>query len=94
MLIRNAKDTAGKSIEVWLRGDKIAAIGQGLVDRRINRELVLGDPGDDLPEEIGIGRQILLAFDFAAEMERAELGQRVLKRRPADIHLIQRLNGS
>ena len=31
MLIRNAKDTAGKSIEVWLRGDKIAAIGQGLV---------------------------------------------------------------
>ena len=31
MLIRNAKDTAGKPIEVWLRGDKIAAIGQGLV---------------------------------------------------------------
>ncbi|MDY5604276.1 amidohydrolase family protein, partial [Gemmiger sp.] len=31
MLIRNAKDTAGKSIEVWLRGDTIAAIGQGLV---------------------------------------------------------------
>ena len=31
MLIRNAIDTAGKPIEVWLRGDKIAAIGQGLV---------------------------------------------------------------
>ena len=24
MLIRNAKDTAGKPIEVWLRGDKVA----------------------------------------------------------------------
>ena len=33
MLIRNAKDTAGKPIEVWLRGDKIAAIGQGRFHR-------------------------------------------------------------
>ena len=31
MLIRNAKDCAGKPIEVWLRDGKIAAVGQGLL---------------------------------------------------------------
>ena len=31
MLIRNAKDSAGKAIEVWLRDGKIAAVGLGLL---------------------------------------------------------------
>ncbi len=31
MLIRNAKDSAGKPIEVWLRDGKIAAVGLGLL---------------------------------------------------------------
>ena len=31
MLIRNAKDCAGKPIEVWLRDGKIAAVGLGLL---------------------------------------------------------------
>ena len=29
MLVRNAKDSAGKAIEVWLRDGKIAAVGSG-----------------------------------------------------------------
>ena len=31
MLIRNARDCAGKPIEVWLRDGKIAAVGLGLL---------------------------------------------------------------
>ena len=31
MLIRNAKDSAGKAVEVWLRDGKIAAVGLGLL---------------------------------------------------------------
>ena len=31
MLVRNAKDSAGKAIEVWLRDGKIAAVGLGLL---------------------------------------------------------------
>lgn len=31
MLIRNAKDYAGKPVDLWLRDGKIAAIGQGLL---------------------------------------------------------------
>ena len=31
MLIRNAKDSAGKAIEVWLRDGKMAAVGLGLL---------------------------------------------------------------
>ena len=31
MLIRNAKDYAGKPVDLWLRDGKIASIGQGLL---------------------------------------------------------------
>ena len=31
MLIRNAKDSAGKATEVWLRDGKLAAVGLGLL---------------------------------------------------------------
>ena len=31
MLIRHAKDSTGKPIELWLRDGKIAAVGQGLL---------------------------------------------------------------
>jgi hypothetical protein len=54
---------------------------------------VLGNARNDLAEEVGVGGQILLALDFTAQMERAELRQRILQRRTTHIHLVQRLHG-
>ena len=34
MLIRNAKDCEGKSVELWLRDGKIAAVGLGFLFRK------------------------------------------------------------
>ena len=68
------------------------AINQRIVDRRVDLQLALDHAGDDLPEEIRIGRQIFVALDLAAEMHGAELAQRVLEALLADIHLVQRLH--
>src|SRR5690606_3659184 len=57
-------------------------------------ELALDDARHYLTEEIGVGREVLLAFDLAAEHVRVELRQRVLEGLTADIHLVQRLNRS
>src|SRR5690606_35015732 len=64
------------------------------VHGRVDVQLIAGNTGDDLLEEISISREILLTLDLATEMEGAELGKGVLKRSAANVHLVERLHGS
>lgn len=70
------------------------AVSQRLIDRRVDFELVLGYAPDDLTEEVGVGGQILLTLDLTAEMEGAELGERIFQGLTAHIHLIESLHRS
>ena len=47
---------------------------------------------DDVAEECGLGRQILLALDLAADPVAFEFGQDLVQRRRREIHLIERLH--
>jgi hypothetical protein len=68
-------------------------VRQRIVDAGIDVELRTDYARDDLAEEIGIRGQVLLALDLTAEHGRGEMAKRVLKRLPANIHLIERLHG-
>ncbi len=87
---RGPQDGAQRRVDAAHR----PVVGQRLVDGRVDLELALDHAGDDLAEEVGIGGQVFLALDLAAQhVMRAELAQRVLERLAADIHLVERLHG-
>ena len=60
---------------------------------RIERALLAHHAADHVAEERGLGRQILLALDLAADPMAFEFGQDVVEPRAGDIHLIERLHG-
>ena len=60
---------------------------------RIERALVVDDATDQLAKIGALGRQILLAFDFAADPMAFELRQDLVEAGAGDIHLIERLHG-
>jgi hypothetical protein len=62
------------------------------VDHRIERALVVEHAAHDAAEERGLGRQILRAFDLAADPVALELGEDLVERRCGDVHLVKRLH--
>ena len=66
---------------------------QGVVDQRIELALLAHHAADDVAEEGGLGRQVLLAFDLAADPVALELGQDLVQSGRCDVHLVQRLHG-
>ena len=83
-----AEDGAQRGVDARHR----PAIRERRVDRRVDVELGLDHARDDLAKEIGVGGQVLLAFDLAPQMMGVELRQRFFERLPADIHLVERLH--
>src|ERR1700756_5599861 len=68
------------------------ALRQGLVDEGIELGLIAHHPGDDVAEESGFSRKILVAFDLAAEPMALELRENVVDPCTRDIHLVERLH--
>ena len=64
------------------------------MDHRVDAALHAHDAGDERAEERAVGGPELLALDLAAEAMRLELGNDGGKRRPAHVHLVERLNGA
>ena len=54
--------------------------------------LIAHHAGHDVAEERGLGRQIFVALDLAAEPVALELGEDVVDPGAADIHLVERLH--
>src|SRR5262249_46643204 len=67
--------------------------GERLVDQRIEPTLLRRTAADDLAEERGLGRKVLLALDLAAEPVALELGQDIVEALARNIHLVERLHG-
>ena len=55
--------------------------------------LIAHHAGHHVAEERGLGRQIFIALDLAAEPMALEFGKDVVDPGAADIHLIERLHG-
>ena len=65
---------------------------QRLVDQRIELALLAHHAGDDVAEEGGLGGEILLAFDLAADPVAFELGEDFVHAGAGDVHLVERLH--
>src|SRR3954447_13614015 len=68
------------------------ALGERLVDERIEFRLVADHAGDDIPEERRFGRQVFVAFDLIPKPMALEFGEDVVDPRACDVHLIERLH--
>ena len=76
----------------WRRSASGPALGERLVDQRIEFRLVADHAGDDVAEERRFGRQIFLALDLVAEPMALEFGEDVVDPRACDVHLVERLH--
>src|SRR5262249_32156491 len=65
---------------------------QHVVDQRIEHALLAHHAADHVAEERGLGRQVLLAFDFAPDPMTLELRQDVVPAGTGDIHPGERLH--
>ena len=68
--------------------------GQIGIDHRVDVELVGHHSPDDLTEEIGVSRQILIALDLLPEQIGGKAGQCFLEGNLPDIHLVERLHSA
>src|SRR5262249_21144049 len=62
-------------------------------DQRIEHTLLAHDAADHVAEERSLGRQVLLALDFAADPVALEFSQDVVQAGAGDVHLVERLHG-
>ena len=69
------------------------ALGELLVDQRIDLELLAHHAIDEVAEEGGFGVGILAALDLLAEPMRLELGDHLVEVDAGHVHLIERLHG-